>query len=112
MPAAAAGPKVLARSRSRALIARTRLQCARSIRIRSKHGGFAPRCAATSDHAAASWAVDIVAGWNGRSVVGADMTVTSRGDALNGPDPLAANAARNVDRIVATPTLLASAGGY
>jgi len=39
-------------------------------------------------------AVVIVVGWNGKGMVGSDMAVTSRGDPSDGPDPLAANAAR------------------
>jgi hypothetical protein len=52
---------------------------------------------------AASCAPVIVAGWNGRRVVGPDMGVTSRGDLTLGPAPPAANDARHQDCVEASP---------
>lgn len=43
-----------------------------------------PRGVAGREETAASWAVDMVAGWNGNRVVGVDMEITSRGDPHRG----------------------------
>ena len=50
-----------------------------------------------------SCALVIVAGWNGRRVVGPDMGVTSHGDLTLGPAPPAANAAKHQDCVDASP---------